>query len=170
MAEGINHIDHISQKILSKEQLLNKLSLWRFKQQKIVFTNGCFDLLHQGHLQVLAMAADQGNILIVGVNSDASVKRLKGEKRPIKDEATRAILLAALEMVDGVLIFEEDTPYNLIQLIQPDVLVKGGDYEKADIVGADIVEQRGGEVVIVPLLEGKSTSLIIKKLEETKGN
>lgn len=135
----------------------------RYQDKKIVFTNGCFDILHVGHTRYLQEAAGLGDILIVGVNSDSSVKRLKGEKRPINPESDRAELLCALGYIDYVVIFEEDTPYQLIQRLQPDVLVKGGDYEPEDVVGRDIVEKRGGKLVIIDFVKGRSTTSMINK-------
>ena len=131
---------------------------------KIVFTNGCFDILHLGHITYLEQAKTKGDILIVGLNSDASVKRLKGTERPIKDEQSRASILAALSSVDLVIVFKEDTPIDLIQAVKPDVLVKGGDYKKEDIVGADFVEGLGGRVEIIPFLQGHSSTDLINKL------
>lgn len=136
----------------------------RAKGNKIVFTNGCFDIVHSGHINYLNKAKALGDTLIVGLNSDRSVQRLKGEKRPILPEGDRAIILDALKPVDYVVIFDEDTPYKLIQIVQPDFLVKGGDYQAKEVVGYDIVTKNGGEVVIFPYLEGKSTSLIINKI------
>lgn len=142
-----------------KELLKNR------ENKTIVFTNGCFDLFHVGHARYLREAAKLGDILIVGVNSDASVKRLKGEKRPIISENERMELLAALEFVSYVIMFEEDTPYNVIKEIQPDIIAKGGDYKPKEVVGKDIVEKRNGKVVICPLIESKSTTNIIKKIK-----
>ena len=156
----------IQSKIFTSKQFLKKLQLWRFKDQKVVFTNGCFDLLHQGHIHYLMQTADLGDKLIIGLNSNASVKRLKGNSRPLQDEQARAEILASLQYVAAVVIFEEDTPLKLIQLCQPDVLVKGGDYQKHQIVGAGFVEQGGGEVVIIPFLEGHSTTNLIEKMED----
>jgi rfaE bifunctional protein nucleotidyltransferase chain/domain len=130
-----------------------------------VFTNGCFDLLHKGHVEYLAKAADHGDILVVGMNSDDSVKRIKGDSRPVQDESSRTMTLASLKMVTLVVVFEEDTPYNLIKDIKPDVLVKGADYNEDDIVGSDIVKENGGEIVTVDLTEGYSTSNIIAKIK-----
>jgi D-beta-D-heptose 7-phosphate kinase/D-beta-D-heptose 1-phosphate adenosyltransferase len=130
----------------------------------IVFTNGCFDILHRGHVEYLAAARQLGDVLVVGLNSDASVRRLKGPDRPINPEGDRAAVLDALRAVDFVTIFEEDTPAALIEAVQPDVLVKGADYTEDRIVGADIVRQRGGRVVIVPLLGGRSTSGLIARI------
>lgn len=135
------------------------------KNQKIVFTNGCFDILHIGHIRYLQEAAKLGDVLIVGLNSDASVKRLKGPERPINSEQERAEMLGALGFVDYVVVFEEDTPLNLINTIQPDVLVKGGDYSPNDVVGKTEVESRGGKLVLIPFVEGKSTTRIIEKIK-----
>ena len=133
--------------------------------KKIVFTNGCFDILHIGHLRYMEEAARLGDILVIGLNSDASVRRLKGEERPINSQEDRAELLSALEFVDYVAIFDEDTPYELIKRIQPDVLVKGGDYKPDEVVGKDIVEARGGELKLLKFVEGKSTTNIINKIK-----
>ncbi len=154
----------LQSKILSAEQLPRKVSLWRFKQKRIVFTNGCFDILHPGHIHVLTKAAEHGDVLIVGLNSDSSVRNLKGISRPVQDETTRSNLLASLFYVDAVILFGEDTPLELIKAISPDVLVKGGDYSIENIVGADWVMRHGGKVEVVPLLEGYSTSELINRL------
>lgn len=137
------------------------------KGEKIVFTNGCFDILHVGHIQYLEQAADLGDVLVVGLNSDRSVRALKGTNRPINGEADRAKMLASLGCVDYVVIFDEDTPYALIKGVQPDILVKGGDYRVDEVVGRDIVEAKGGEVKILPFVEGKSTTGIIEKINST---
>jgi D-beta-D-heptose 7-phosphate kinase / D-beta-D-heptose 1-phosphate adenosyltransferase len=130
----------------------------------IVFTNGCFDILHPGHILTLTQAKAQGDVLIVGINSDASVKRLKGERRPILNQNERSVMLAALEAVDYVTTFEEDTPLMLIQLLQPHVLVKGGDWNSDAVVGREVVEANGGKVVLIPYQEGLSTTGIIKRI------
>jgi len=153
----------------TKHKILDRRVLRMFREnnsgKKIVFTNGCFDILHIGHIRYLQEAAKLGDMLIVGLNSDASVKRLKGESRPVNGESERAELLCALGFVDYVVIFEEDTPYEIIDLIQPDVLVKGGDYSNSYVVGTDIVEARGGKLVLIPFVEGKSTTNIIEKMK-----
>jgi len=131
-----------------------------------VFTNGCFDILHAGHVQYLEQAKKLGDILVVGLNSDASVRRLKGENRPINKQEDRALVLAALEFVDYIIIFEEDTPYELIKIVNPDVLVKGGDWKETDIIGADIVQAKGGTVLSLPLRPGLSTSKIIEEIKK----
>jgi D-glycero-beta-D-manno-heptose 1-phosphate adenylyltransferase len=138
---------------------------WRARQRgTVVFTNGVFDLLHPGHIDVLHGARAQGDALIVGVNSDASVQRLKGPTRPIRRTDERAYVLAGLEAVDVVVVFDDDTPLALVQALQPDVIVKGGDYAPESIVGADVVTARGGKVVVIPLTAGQSTTSIIEKL------
>ena len=156
--------DAIQQKIHSLNAIQMQVQKWRVAQQKITFTNGCFDLLHYGHIHYLAQAADLADCLIVGLNSDASVKRLKGIHRPIKNEKDRAHILAALMFVDAIIVFEEDTPYTLIETIQPDVLVKGGDWQPEQIVGADIVLARGGKVLSLPFIEGYSTTFLENKI------
>lgn len=157
-------LQHINRKIVAQEFFVQNEE--RLHQQKIVFTNGCFDILHCGHVTYLAQARQMGDLLVVGLNSDASVRRLKGPERPVNDEQSRALLLAALEMVDYVVLFEEDTPYNLILKVKPDLLVKGGDYDIDNIVGADFVRQRGGEVRTIPFVQGFSSSSIIDHLKQ----
>jgi rfaE bifunctional protein nucleotidyltransferase chain/domain len=155
---------HIQQKIHDQASLPAVLEQWRANGNRIVFTNGCFDLLHFGHLHYLADARDLGDRLVVGMNSGASVSRLKGPHRPINDEITRTHLMAALEVVDAVILFEEDTPYELIQLVQPDILVKGGDWSPDQIVGSDLVLARGGQVLSLPFITGYSTTNIEQKI------
>src|SRR5688500_14629998 len=141
------------------------LAEWRARQAgRVVFTNGVFDLLHPGHVDVLVGARAHGDVLVVGVNSDASVKRLKGPDRPVRSEGERAYVLAALESVDAVTLFDQDTPFELVRLVQPDVIVKGGDYSPETVVGANEVRARGGSVVIVPLTPGHSTTSTIERL------
>jgi rfaE bifunctional protein nucleotidyltransferase chain/domain len=154
----------ITSKIQSEEQLVSTLAQWRAAGEKIVFTNGCFDLLHFGHLHYLAEARDLGDRLIVGLNSGNSVRRLKGPTRPINDEMTRTHMLAALAMVDAVVVFEDDTPLTLIQRVQPDILVKGGDWKPEQIVGSDVVLAKGGEVLSLPFVTGYSTTNIEQKI------
>jgi D-beta-D-heptose 7-phosphate kinase/D-beta-D-heptose 1-phosphate adenosyltransferase len=131
---------------------------------RVVFTNGVFDLIHPGHVDLLLGARQQGDALVVGLNTDESVRRLKGPDRPVRSQAERAYVVAALAMVDAVVLFEQDTPLEIIRLLEPDVLVKGGDYTEATIVGAPDVRARGGEVVVIPLTAGQSTTSIIEKL------
>ena len=161
-------VSSIPDKIFTLKELSHQLNRWRLLNKKIVFTNGVFDILHEGHIASLGEAATYGHILIVGLNADTSVKRLKGESRPVNNESSRSLIMASLVMVDAVILFEEDTPLNLITAILPDVLVKGGDYTIDEIVGAKQVLANGGEVKIVPILEGFSTTGIIEKMKGTK--
>ena len=146
-------------KILTKEKLKNFLKKAKKEGKKIVFTNGCFDILHAGHVRIIEFSKSQGDLLILGLNTDASIKRLKGPSRPINKEKDRAIVVSALQAVDGVVLFKEDTPLNLIKTIKPDILVKGADYTKENVVG----RKYAGKVVLCPLVKGKSTTNIIKK-------
>ncbi len=167
----VNKLEFLKSKIYKNPgiEFDRKLAYWNFKKDKVVFTNGCFDILHRGHVEYLAKAANLGDVLVVGLNSDDSVSRLKGAGRPVLDEESRAMALAAMGFVDLVVIFEEDTPYELIKKVQPDVLVKGADYKEEDIVGYDIVKAKGGEIVTIDFVQGYSTSSIINKvLEITK--
>lgn len=162
-----NYLKDIQLKIYNKApEALNLLESWKQQEQKVVFTNGCFDILHQGHVVYLAKAAELGTKLVIGLNTDASVKRLKGNNRPVNSENERALLLAALAFVDMVVLFAEDTPYELIKAIQPDILVKGADYKPEDIVGCDIVKAKRGRVVTVSLEEGFSTTNVIEKIQK----
>ncbi|HXB43133.1 MAG TPA: D-glycero-beta-D-manno-heptose 1-phosphate adenylyltransferase [Puia sp.] len=154
----------IQHKIFALPELLKQINRWRLLRHTIAFTNGCFDILHPGHIASLSKAAEQADLLIVGVNADESVRKLKGAPRPVSDQQSRALILASLLMVDAVVIFEEDTPLNLINAILPDVLVKGGDYTIEEIVGAKEVIANGGRVVINPIVPGFSTSGLIKKI------
>ena len=154
---------NIEQKIVGRD-FFNENAL-KLHQQKIVFTNGCFDVLHFGHVHYLLEARKLGDILVVGLNSDDSVRRLKGPARPINGEKERAFVLAALGCVDYVVLFEEDTPENLIKAVRPDVMVKGGDYALDQIVGADFVRQNGGSVTTIPFVEGYSSTYIIEQLK-----
>ncbi len=157
-------IDIIRSKILSQEELLLQLSRWRLLSRRIVFTNGCFDLIHLGHVDYLAKAADEGDILLVGLNSDTSASGLKGPSRPINGQDQRAMILASFLFVDAVVIFNDPTPYQLISVVQPDILVKGGDYKPEDIVGYDIVKRKNGIVKTIDFLPGFSTTLIEDKI------
>ncbi len=154
--------------VLSDADLNREVQNWRSSGKTIVLTNGCFDLLHRGHVEYLNTAKLHGDILIVGINSDRSVQVLKGEYRPLVGEEDRAFIISQLKAVDATVIFDEDTPYRLIRDIRPDVLVKGGDYTPDDVVGKDIVENSGGKVIIVPLTPGKSTTGILKKISGSK--
>lgn len=160
----MNNLERVQAKVFNREKLENQLAIWRFKSQKIVFTNGCFDLLHLGHIDYLTKAKDLGDILIIGVNRDDSVRKLKGTNRPLADEKSRLTIMASLQFVNAVVPFDEDTPYELIKQVQPDVLVKGSDYKTEDIVGYDIVKAKGGEIVTIDYLEGYSTSAIEEKI------
>ena len=162
----MHKLQWIQNKIYSKEELLRHRNIWRTFGKKVVFTNGCFDILHHGHIHLLAEAANLGDILVVGLNTDASVKRLKGEERPVTNEQDRLFQLAALLCVDAVCLFDEDTPEQLIETLQPDVLVKGGDYTLDKIVGAEYVMSLGGRVEIIPFVEGYSTSSIIANIKK----
>ncbi len=162
----MKHLEKIYDKILDDKSLEERLNLWRREGKTIVFSNGCFDILHRGHVEYLSKAADLGDVLVIGLNTDASVKRLKGLSRPINDETARAVVLAALGFVDAVVFFEEDTPYDLIKFVQPDVLVKGKDYKAEDIVGYDIVTVKGGKVETIELVDGFSTTKTIEKMRD----
>lgn len=159
-------LEIIKSKIYSWKEIQGRAAIWRFKNKKVVFTNGCFDILHLGHIDYLSKAADQGEVLIVGLNTDDSVRRLKGDHRPLNDKNARSLVLASLHFIDAVVLFDQDTPYELIRLIQPDVLVKGSDYKEDEIVGADIVKQKQGKVVRIDLVPGYSTSGLEKKIRE----
>jgi rfaE bifunctional protein nucleotidyltransferase chain/domain len=152
------------EKINDLETLKCRVDYWKLEGERVVFTNGVFDLLHLGHITYMAKAASLGTKLIVGLNADASVKRLKGESRPVNDQANRAALLAALFFVDGVVVFEEDTPLNLISTLLPDILVKGADYTIDNIVGAKEVLANGGEVKTIDLVDGYSSTSIIQRI------
>jgi len=163
----MNNLELIQSKIFSEKDaaLKNLLATLHFKDKKVVFTNGVFDLLHLGHIDYLSKAKDLGDFLVVGVNSDTSAKRLgKGKNRPIKDEHSRSMIIASLRFVDLVIIFNDDTPYEVIKMVQPDILVKGADYKPEDIVGYDVVASKNGKVVTIDFLPGYSTTAIEKKI------
>jgi rfaE bifunctional protein nucleotidyltransferase chain/domain len=153
-------------KVVTKQELLLRLKALRPEGRSVVFTNGCFDILHKGHIEYLYEASLMGNILIIGLNSDDSVRRLKGPGRPVLDQESRSLILASLYFVDFVILFSDDTPYTLISIVEPDILVKGGDYKPEEIVGYDIVTGKGGRVITIPLIDGYSSSSIIRKLDE----
>ena len=161
----MNHLNSIQNKIFTLPNLKIQIKQWKSTKNKIVFTNGCFDILHKGHIEVLVKTADLGDRLIIGLNSDDSVKLLKGESRPINDEGSRAILLSALGFVDAVILFSEETPHNLISEIIPDILAKGGDYNITEIAGHELVQKNGGEVIIIPFTVGYSSTEIIDKIK-----
>ncbi len=159
--------DLIKNKILTRTEAVHKIAQLKYLGKKIVFTNGVFDIIHEGHIYSLSMAAAAGDFLIIGLNADASVKRLKGESRPINTENSRALILASLVMVDAVILFEEDTPLELIKALLPDVLVKGGDYTTEQVAGAAEVIAAGGRVLINPILDGFSTSSTINRMKNS---
>ena len=152
--------------LLSRESISRVSLELKLNSKKIVFTNGCFDVIHSGHVHYLTEAKKLGDMLIIGLNTDDSVKRLKGKDRPINNQSDRAIVLDALKPVDFVVFFDEDTPLDLIKIINPDVLVKGADYKIEEIVGADFVQQNGGQVITIKFVEGKSSTSIINKLKQ----
>ena len=160
----MNNIETMLSKIYSLEAIKRQLHIWRLKINKIVFTNGCFDILHPGHIDYLSKAAEMGDLLIVGLNSDASVKKLKGNNRPYNNEKDRAFLLSSLFFVNAIVSFSEDTPYELIKSIKPDILVKGSDYTTGEIAGSEIVQQYGGEVKTIDFLNGYSTTGLEQKI------
>ena len=162
MSEALKKINN---KIFDLQNLIKKIEKWRSENKKIVFTNGCFDLIHLGHIEILARSADYGDKLIIGVNSDLSIKKLKGENRPIIEESSRIRQLSALEFVDAVVLFDEETPIKLIESIKPNVITKGGDYKAKNVVGNEVVSQKNGEVVIIPLTRGYSTTSILNKIK-----
>ncbi len=156
----------IHQKVYNREALIRQTAVWKFLGKRIAFTNGVFDIVHQGHIYSLTQAAQEADILIVGINSDSSVKRLnKGPERPINNQESRALLIASMIMVDAVVVFDEDTPYELILSIMPDVLVKGGDYRVEQVVGHREVLENGGQVIINPIVEGYSTTSIVERIK-----
>ncbi len=167
-----DHFTLLKNRVMSEENLIRKVANWRLKNMKVVFSNGCFDLLHAGHVEYLTRASSYGARMIVAVNSDQSVSALKGPSRPINNQETRALVVAGLHYVNAVVIFEDATPERLIKMIKPDILVKGADYDaevtdKSDkkyIVGSDIVKSYGGDVIALPLVEGFSTTALIQKL------
>jgi D-glycero-beta-D-manno-heptose 1-phosphate adenylyltransferase len=160
----MNYPHNIASRILERADLERLIAYWRFKNMRVVFTNGCFDILHAGHVDYLAKAASLGDVLVIGLNTDNSVRRIKGASRPVNNEQARSSILAALRFVTVVVLFDEETPEKLIRVVQPDVLVKGSDYKPEDVVGYDIVKAKGGEVITIDLLEGFSTTALIEKL------
>lgn len=167
LSEVIKELFYEASKIQTMDTIEEELK--RYRHKKIVFTNGCFDILHIGHIRYLKEAKALGDILVLGLNSDASVKRLKGPTRPVNSEQDRRDMLCEMEFIDYVVVFDEDTPYELIKKVKPDVLVKGGDYTPDNIVGADIVREKGGNVCVIPFVEGKSTTNIINAMKKLEG-
>jgi rfaE bifunctional protein nucleotidyltransferase chain/domain len=162
----MTNVDKIKNKLYTRETIAPVLATWRFKDEKIVFTNGCFDIIHQGHIDYLAKAKDLGSKLIIGINSDESVRTLnKGVSRPIQDEKSRSIILASLFFVDAVVVFNDSTPLELIKSIKPNVLVKGADYTPDKVVGANYVIENGGKLELIEYLEGFSTTKIETKIK-----
>ena len=161
----MNNLEIIKSKIYNLDDLKKQINIWKFKNKKVVFTNGCFDILHLGHVQYLSKSRDLGDILVVGINSDSSPYwNTKGPNRPINNQEARATILASLEFVDAVVLFSDETPLELIKNIIPDVLVKGKDYTSEQIVGYDVVKSNGGEILTIDIVEGYSTTNIINKL------
>lgn len=159
-----NKIEKLKSKIVSASEAAGMVGIWHYMGLKVVFTNGCFDIVHYGHVDYLSKAANLGNKLVVGLNTDASVRKLKGDCRPVQDELSRAHILASMFFVDAVVLFNEDTPYELIKTLEPDILVKGSDYKIDQIIGADVVLAKGGKVETIDFVEGYSTSNIINKI------
>ena len=153
-------------KILSRDAAVRRVNSWRVRGEKVVFTNGCFDLVHLGHISYLEEARSLGDRLVIGLNTDRSVQELKGPQRPVLNENDRARLLAALECTDIIVLFDEETPYELIKAVMPDILIKGGDYDPDTIVGADVVRENGGDVRVLPFVSGYSTTSLIKRIQE----
>lgn len=162
----MKNVEFVQRKIYNLPDLLQAITILRLQSKSISFTNGCFDILHKGHIASLSDAAREADFLVVGINSDASTKRLKGEGRPVNNQDARALLLASLAIVDAVILFDTDTPLELINAVKPDVLVKGGDYTIEHIVGAKEVQSWGGRVVINPIVEGYSTTGILDKISK----
>lgn len=160
----MNHLEEVRNKVQSTVKAIETLQQWRTENCKIVFTNGCFDIIHLGHIDYLAKAADLGDKLIVGINTDASVSRIKGPTRPINDQVSRSMILASLSFVSLVVFFDESTPYELIKFVQPDVLIKGADYKIEEIVGYDIVKEKNGTIITLDFIPGYSTSGIEQRI------
>jgi D-glycero-beta-D-manno-heptose 1-phosphate adenylyltransferase len=162
MSQTLTRLQILQQKIIQdKTELQRRIARWRLLSNKIIFTNGCFDLIHPGHIHLLVEAASFGNILIVGLNTDESIRKIKKTHRPIQDENSRALIMASFEVVDGVILFNEETPKDLIEIIMPDVLVKGGDYKPEEVVGKEFA----GKLEIIPTLKGFSTTAIEEKIK-----
>ena len=162
----MNSLEKNNSKIIKDWDFLPEILLdWKTTNQRIVFTNGCFDIIHRGHIELLSKAADLGDKLIVGLNTDISVQKLKGPGRPLQDENSRSVIMAGFSFVDLVVLFPQDTPIDLISLLKPDLLVKGGDYKAEEIVGYDVVTKNGGQVVTIKFMEGYSTTSIVNKMK-----
>ena len=163
----MSHFNKLKNKIFSLENLKLQVENWKATGEEVVFTNGCFDIIHQGHIEVLARTADIGTKLIVGLNSDSSIQKLKGKTRPIIQQQSRAILLASFSFVDALVLFSEETPINLISTLKPDILAKGGDYKIETIVGHKVVQENGGQVILMHFLDGFSSTTIIDKIKNS---
>ena len=163
----MSHLNTIQGKIFSLDELKTQVDSWKESGEKIVFTNGCFDIVHRGHIEVLANTADLGDKLIIGLNSDSSIKKIKRENRPIVSEKSRALLLASFSFVDAVVLFSEETPINLISTLLPNILAKGGDYDINTIVGHEVVQNNGGEVILIPFVDGFSSTDIIDRIKNS---
>lgn len=163
----MSYLKKINNKIFTIKKLKKEVDNWKKSGEKIVFTNGCFDIIHRGHIELLAHTADLGDKLIVGLNSDISIQKIKGKSRPIIQQDSRAILLAALDFIDAIILFSEETPINLIKLLEPNILAKGGDYKINTIVGNEIVKKNGGKVILVPFVDGFSSTDIITKIKRS---
>ncbi len=159
-------LESLKNKIIDRDALKTLVSKIKQEQKSIIFSNGCFDLVHRGHVEYLAQASNLADVFILGLNTDNSIRRLKGSQRPLQDEYARAILMSGFSFIDYVVLFDEDTPYELISEIIPDILVKGNDYKAEEVVGYDIVTQNGGAVKTIPLVEGYSTSNIVEKIKK----
>ncbi len=164
----MNPLNPILNKIVSKEELIQRRNEWRQRGLKVVFTNGCFDLIHPGHIEYLARASALGDRLVVALNSDISVKKIKGPDRPVMNENARSLIMASFQFVDTVVMFDEETPASLISSVLPDILVKGGDYKEDEIVGGDTVKKNGGKVIVLPFVEHYSTTSIIQKIKKMR--
>ena len=164
----MNNITSFNKKIFSADALASQIKIWKEQKEKIIFTNGCFDILHNGHLEILFSAANLGGKLIVALNSDSSVKKLKGKSRPINNEIDRKKFLSYFNFIDAITTFNEETPYNLIKKLKPDYIVKGGDYKKEEVIGYDILKEFGGDVIIFPFKNGISTTNIINQAKKPK--
>ena len=163
----MSYLKKINNKIFAIKKLKKEVDNWKKSGEKIVFTNGCFDIIHRGHIEVLAQTADLGDKLIVGLNSDISIQKIKGKSRPIIQQDSRAILLAALDFVDAIILFSEETPINLIKLLEPNILAKGGDNKIKTIVGNEIVKKNGGKVILLHVVDGFSSTDIITKIKRS---
>lgn len=162
----MDKLSYIKRKVMNLEELSHNLAIWNFQGKSVVFSDGCFDVIHRGHVEYLAQAAGQGDILIIGLHTDASVARLKGEGRPVQDFETRALLLASISFVTAIVELEEDSPYQLIKYIKPNVLIKGADKLSKDIIGFDIVSAKGGRVITIDMVEGHSTKELFQKIRQ----